>query len=136
MLIWSAFSVSAAVSEMPTFDYYPDQKALEAAWLGSGPKPGFYGTTREEAETLCKALAYRKDMPCIAGINAPDPTRIAVEYAPRIHDPNKGNPQWGIVERWRFQDRQDLGMFGGVFVPIAVAKHYAVYTGARILEIE
>lgn len=104
--------------------------------MGSGPRPGFYSTNRGEADTLCKALAYRKDMPCIAGINAPDPTRIAVAYEARIHDHNGGDPLWGVMERWRFQDRPDLGMFGGVFVPIAVAKHYAVYTGARILEIE
>ena len=121
---------------MPSFGYYPDQKALEAAWLGSGPKPGFYGTTREEAEALCGALAYRKDMPCIAGINREDKNRVAVRYEPSIHEYHGADPFWGLVERWRYQNRPGLGTFGGLFVPIAVAKHYATYTGTRTLEIE
>lgn len=104
--------------------------------MGSGPRPGFYSTNRGEADTLCKALAYRKDMPCIAGINAPDPTRIVVSYSSAIHDHNRGALLWGVVERWRFQDRPDLGTFGGVCVPIAVARYYATYTGTRILEID
>jgi hypothetical protein len=67
---------------------------------------GFYGTTRENAERIAAALN--------------DPQRLAAEVQARpttryIVDAYPGTRQFGVVRRWRYADRPDLGELGGGF---------------------
>lgn len=87
----------------------------------------YYAPSKEAAERAAKRLAaYR------VGLPVSDPTmpgRTVTGYVvERYTMPNSkfrhstiGDAyhfEWGVVERWRYDDRPDLGEFGGAFVDL------------------
>lgn len=77
-----------------------------------------YGTSNEHATRCAKTLsATRKDTPCGFG-------RTVVGYevqqyhgaSAQVARPLPEGERWGVVERWVYDDRPDLGVFGGAYV--------------------
>lgn len=64
-----------------------------------------YGTTKEQAEA--HAADFNKRDPYY------DPNRPTEDYVVRLYS---GTKSWGIVRRWRYADRKELGVFGGAFI--------------------
>lgn len=84
---------------------------------------GTYWVPKHQAENLAMALAYRVGALALLDGRNPEPGRIVTRT---IVGPYPGIPDaWGLTERWRYADRDDLGEFGGGFLPIDVARRLA-----------
>lgn len=83
-----------------------------------------YFMPHREAANFAEALDYRVGGLALMmdGSNS-TPGRIVVRYVveqyPGIAD------SWGVVERWRYGDRPDLGEFGSSFIDSAILRRVA-----------
>jgi hypothetical protein len=77
-----------------------------------------YGTSQESAERLAAALRDRR-IGKYASLSEPTASRRVIGYRVQRYT---GSAGWGIVERWVYADRPELGEFGGGFVNLADAR--------------
>jgi hypothetical protein len=72
-----------------------------------------YTMAQEQAHELAAKLTARVGR-CAFPDNGEQPgLRVAVAYVPTQNGPHA----FGVVERWRYADRPELGDFGGRFLP-------------------
>jgi hypothetical protein len=94
-----------------------EMSALRAIWT---EEPAMsYGTTKQEAERIAAELNARKDNGTLTVTDHGE--RPTTRYIVECY--SKGLGLWGVVRRWTYSDRPDLGEFGGAFTWLPDVEH-------------
>lgn len=73
-----------------------------------------YGTTKEHAERLAAGLRIKR-IGRHASLTSNGYNKTVTDYQVTLYT---NTTLWGVVERWRYSDRPDLGEFGGAFIDL------------------
>lgn len=81
----------------------------------------YYAPSKEAAERIAAALTtQRASKPAVFGPGRTVTRIVADKFATpigRFNDKDdKGRYEWGCVEKWTYDDRPELGEFGGAFL--------------------